>query len=96
MLDATEDAPICPQQDYFFGNMMVHPRGCSEDCIYLNVHIPLEHLPTNSGHRRPLKLLPILVFIHGGAFKSGSGLTDTCGPEYLLMQKVIVVTFHYR
>lgn len=42
------------------------------------------------------KGLPILVFIHGGGFMSGSGDADLHGPEYLVYKKVIVITFNYR
>ncbi|KAJ0173410.1 hypothetical protein K1T71_010559 [Dendrolimus kikuchii] len=42
------------------------------------------------------KGLPILVFIHGGGFQSGSGDTDLHGPEYLVGKGMLVATFNYR
>ncbi|KOB74304.1 Juvenile hormone esterase [Operophtera brumata] len=67
----------------------------SEDCMYLNLHVPSRCLP-----RFPWPAkgpgLPILVFIYGGAFQSGAGLTDAFGPEYMLTKDNIVITFNYR
>lgn len=40
--------------------------------------------------------LPIFVFVHGGGFDFGSGDTDLYGPEYLIGQDVIIITFNYR
>ncbi|XP_050094049.1 uncharacterized protein LOC126576787 [Anopheles aquasalis] len=60
----------------------------SEDCLHLNVYTPQKHL---KGHP-----LPVMVFIHGGAFKYGSGNGDCHSPEYLLEQDVVVVTLNYR
>ncbi|XP_053674680.1 acetylcholinesterase-like [Anopheles nili] len=37
-----------------------------------------------------------MVFIHGGAFKYGSGNSDCYSPEPLLEQNVVVVTLNYR
>ncbi|XP_035787926.1 acetylcholinesterase-like [Anopheles albimanus] len=60
----------------------------SEDCLHLNVYTPQRHLKGD--------LLPVMVFIHGGAFKYGNGNSDCYSPEYLLEQNVIVVTLNYR
>ena len=40
------------------------------------------------------KLLPVIVFIHGGAFIIGSG--DTYGGARLLERDVVLVNFNYR
>ncbi|XP_068084708.1 juvenile hormone esterase isoform X2 [Anabrus simplex] len=37
-----------------------------------------------------------MVWIHGGGFVFGSGNTDFHGPDYLVDEGVIVVTFNYR
>lgn len=68
----------------------------SEDCIHLNLHVPYEaFLP--SGQQQPGVIgLPILVFVHGGAFQVGSSLTDLHGPEYLLRKDVVAITFNFR
>ncbi|ESO94437.1 hypothetical protein LOTGIDRAFT_84542, partial [Lottia gigantea] len=57
----------------------------SEDCLNLNVYTPRK---TNTS------LIPVMVYIHGGAFVSGSGL-DRNG-EQLAMKDVVVVTLNYR
>lgn len=60
-----------------------------EDCLYLNVFSPKKRTST--------KLLPVLVFIHGGIFKWGSADPLMYGPEYLMETKqVLVVTLQYR
>lgn len=38
----------------------------------------------------------MLVFIHGGAFITGSNCTDTYGPDYLLLEDIVLVTPNYR
>ncbi|XP_061721459.1 esterase FE4-like [Cydia pomonella] len=68
----------CPQSGYG-----------EEDCLVINIFTPI---PINrQHHRRPL---PILVFIHGGAFIRGTA--PTTGMEYLLKHDIAVVTFNYR
>lgn len=37
-----------------------------------------------------------MVYIHGGAYAMGSGNTDLYGPDYLVQENVVVVTFNYR
>ncbi|CAH0749938.1 unnamed protein product [Diatraea saccharalis] len=59
----------------------------NEDCLFLNVYTRTL-LPTAK--------LPVIVFIHGGAFMSGSGNDDILGPRFLLQHDVILVTFNYR
>uniref|UniRef100_A0A0K8TV95 Carboxylic ester hydrolase n=1 Tax=Epiphyas postvittana TaxID=65032 RepID=A0A0K8TV95_EPIPO len=62
-----------------------HVMG-QEDCLVVNVHAPL-------GATSPL---PVLVFIHGGGFRDGSGSPALYGPQHLVKQGVILVTFNYR
>jgi para-nitrobenzyl esterase len=57
----------------------------SEDCLYLNVWKPAGAKP---GDR-----LPVVFYIHGGAFTLGSG---AMGPSPLAKQGVVVVSFNYR
>ncbi|GAA3714998.1 carboxylesterase/lipase family protein [Microlunatus aurantiacus] len=57
----------------------------SEDCLYLNVFAPAVPAPPR----------PVLVWIHGGAFTSGSGaLYD--GSDLAASGDVVVVTLNYR
>ena len=37
-----------------------------------------------------------MVWIYGGGFKLGNSTYDMYGPDYLLNEDVIVVTFNYR
>ncbi|KAJ8664462.1 hypothetical protein QAD02_006124 [Eretmocerus hayati] len=60
----------------------------SEDCLYLNVFVPL---------KKPLiHLKPVMVWIHGGAYRSGSSDASLYGPDFLLQEDIIVVSFNYR
>jgi para-nitrobenzyl esterase len=78
---STGFGPSCPQPNEKAG------AGYNEDCLYLNVWTPAE---------RPDEKLPVMVWIHGGAFNFGS----TSMPEYngrnLAKKGVVVVTVNYR
>nr|XP_013108588.1 unnamed protein product [Stomoxys calcitrans] len=69
-------------------NMLTSMREGSEDCLYLNVYA------------RKLKgcgaPLPVMVWIYGGGFQVGEATRDFYGPDYFMMQDVIVVTINYR
>ncbi|CAG7830488.1 unnamed protein product, partial [Allacma fusca] len=56
-----------------------------EDCLNLNVSIPKV---TRS------QLLPVMVFIHGGAFQSGTG--SMFQPDYFMDEDVVYVNPNYR
>ncbi|XP_050531743.1 juvenile hormone esterase-like isoform X2 [Daktulosphaira vitifoliae] len=57
----------------------------SEDCLYLNVYKPQVD-----------KLLPVMFWIHGGAFSSGNGGSQMFGPQYFMDKDVIIVSINYR
>ncbi|VVC89381.1 unnamed protein product [Leptidea sinapis] len=40
--------------------------------------------------------IPVMVFIHGGSYQSGSGNSDNFSPDLLLEHGVIIVTINYR
>jgi para-nitrobenzyl esterase len=65
-----------------------HAVGASEDCLYLNVWRPAG---TSAGRR-----LPVMVWIHGGAFIMGSGAMSTYDGTALARQGAIIVTINYR
>ena len=79
VLQANTLPPICPQPAGPLG-----AASLTEDCLYLNVYAP------SSGGNK----LPIMVWIHGGAFKNGTG--DTYDGSSLVQNGVIVVTLNYR
>ncbi|MEO8177221.1 MAG: carboxylesterase family protein [Deltaproteobacteria bacterium] len=62
----------------------------SEDCLTLNLWVPAM-APGNPGAQ-----LPVLVYVHGGAFNSGSGEVLLYDGEELAQQGIIVVTLNYR
>lgn len=37
-----------------------------------------------------------MVWLHGGGFLSGSGNSDTFGPDWLVARDMVVVTLNYR
>ncbi|CAH2107817.1 unnamed protein product [Euphydryas editha] len=83
ILDAIEHGPVCPQKKLISEEII---EG-SENCLFLNVY-------TRS--LKPDSKIPVMVFIHGGGFTSGSGDSDIHGPEFLLQHDVILVTINYR
>ncbi|KAH9641184.1 hypothetical protein HF086_004571, partial [Spodoptera exigua] len=80
---AKEFGPICYQKDFESQSKITG----SEDCLFLNVYTP---------ELQPQNPVPVMFFIHGGGFYSGSGNDDMYGPEFLVRQGVILVTINYR
>lgn len=58
----------------------------AEDCLYLNIYVPAD--------RTSSKSLPVIFWIHGGAFQYGSGML--MGAKYLMDRDVVFVTINYR
>jgi para-nitrobenzyl esterase len=79
---AEEFGPVCMQNT---GGPAA--QKASEDCLYLNVWTPAK----SSGER-----LPVMVWIYGGAFTSGSGSLPGYDGDALARKGVVVVTFNYR
>ncbi|XP_015119024.1 uncharacterized protein LOC107042478 isoform X2 [Diachasma alloeum] len=80
--DATEFGEVCCQYDSGTGRCIG-----SEDCLYLNVYMPNLDLSN---------LKAVMIWIHGGAFKNGSGNDDVYGVDYLIKSDVVIVTLNYR
>lgn len=59
----------------------------SEDCLFLNIWTPAKSASDK---------LPVLVFLHGGAFTEGSGSIDVYNGEELAKKGIIVITINYR
>ncbi|HEY2068938.1 MAG TPA: carboxylesterase family protein [Rhizomicrobium sp.] len=76
----------CPQPHYSGPQQSTIVDG-KEDCLFLNVWTP---------NPVPTAKLPVMVFIHGGAFVSGSGSSPLYDGTALASQGVIVVTLNYR
>lgn len=82
--DATSPPPPCPQKDrYQKGDTIVG----DENCLFINVYTPRHN-------NRDSELYPVMLFIHGGGFYFGTG--TMYGPDYLLDENVVLVTFNYR
>jgi len=60
----------------------------SEDCLFLNLW-----KPAGAG---PEAKLPVMVWIHGGAFVGGSGSSPTFSGVPFAKRGVILITFNYR
>ncbi|KAF2900888.1 hypothetical protein ILUMI_05293 [Ignelater luminosus] len=85
ILNATKDAPVCVQS-----NIIPTKVIGSEDCLYINVYVP--QLPQQN-----MTLLPVMVWIYGGAFVGGDSRYTSFGPDYFIDEKnVIIVSFNYR
>ncbi|GAB6020884.1 Carboxylesterase 5A [Chamberlinius hualienensis] len=72
----------CPQID-----ILTRSYAGDEDCLYLNIYTPKNFKSTPY-------LLPVLVFIHGGAFLFGSG--SDYQPTNFMDSPLVVVTLNYR
>jgi para-nitrobenzyl esterase len=59
----------------------------SEDCLFLNVWTPQPRVGAK---------LPVMVYIHGGGFSTGSGSAAILDGTHLASRGVVVVTFNYR
>ena len=87
--DASKDfTDICPQPN--FDGQSLDPRS-TEDCLKLNVYSP--ELPSEAN---PEPNLPVMFYIHGGAFSARSGNIDTFGPQFMMDYGVVLVIADYR
>lgn len=79
--------------DHFAASCMQHleawmgPLHDSEDCLYLNVWTPAK---TKNAH------LPVMVWIYGGGFTTGSTAIRLYSGEELAKHGVVVVSIAYR
>ena len=66
------------------------PGPLSEDCLYLNVWTPKRDPGAD------LPLLPVMVWIHGGAYVIGAGGLPPYIGSPLVKKGAVVVTINYR
>lgn len=81
VLDASEPAPRAVQPASFLAP--AEPE--SEDCLGLNLWTP-----------DPSASLPVMVWIHGGSFTTGSGSLSFYDGAALAARGVVVITVNYR
>ena len=87
--DAANFGHICPQIPGMLEMALnMDPNDMNEDCLNLNVYIP--HDPVNS------QSLPVLVWIHGGAYTNGAGSIAWYNGASLASRGCIVVAINYR
>lgn len=69
-----------------------------QDCLFLNVytHRFLKETEIGDGDSftNEEKLLPVVVYFHGGLFMHGSG--EWYKPKYMLDSDIVLVTLNYR
>jgi para-nitrobenzyl esterase len=86
--DAFELGPTAPQFQYTppFDRLIYNPLIPGEDCLHVNVWTPD---PGGSG-------LPVMVWIHGGAFRNGSNALPIYDGSAFARDGVVVVSLNYR
>lgn len=92
--DCTRFSAVCPQADlrgmdlygkeFYDGEEVV----MNEDCLYLNIWTPAGSTEKSG--------LPVLFWIHGGAFMHGHGSEKEFDGEGFAKKGVILVTINYR
>jgi para-nitrobenzyl esterase len=69
-------------------DMSFQDSGPSEDCLYLNIFAPADANSTSK--------LPVMFWIHGGGFESGSASEPRHNGDFLPTRGVVLVTINYR
>jgi len=80
--------PACPQPERGDGGGVGRFSEQSEDCLTLNVWTPADFAARTR--------LPVMVWIHGGAHRLGSGSARLYDGGELARQGVVVVSINYR
>ncbi|CAO1420886.1 unnamed protein product [Diamesa serratosioi] len=84
--NAMEQQAYCIQKNYL---IVSQQTTGSEDCLHLYVYRPKVI--------NKKKLLPVIVYIHGGGFFAGSGGPSFTGGDYFMKsEEVIFVAMNYR
>lgn len=85
---ATSFGHDCMQQVYP-GDSLTIATTPSEDCLFLNVWRPTSEVPARDK-------LPVLVYIHGGAYTNGGGSSPVVDGKQFAKEGVMLVTLNYR
>ena len=90
--DATKFCPSCMQAGDGAARLpwteeYMNQTEISEDCLFLNIWTPARFTSDR---------LPVLMWIHGGGFREGSGSIAVYDGEELAKKGIIVVTVNYR
>jgi para-nitrobenzyl esterase len=83
--EATAFSPVCMQMGQARSG---GTQTQSEDCLYLNVWTPAV--------RPPGAKLPVMVWIHGGAFIQGAGSSPVYDGAHFAERGVVLVSVNYR
>ena len=76
--------------------------GKEDNCLSLNIYTPSKLLQQQRedekeaglpSHKTEERLLPVIIWIHGGAFNIGSGSDFFYGPLRAMDQDVVLVIF---
>lgn len=87
--NATDIRDSCPQPIADPATRLIQGESHSEDCLYLNIW-----KPANASKANPL---PVIVWIHGGAFTIGSIFSISVDGKDLSAQgNVVLVAINYR
>jgi para-nitrobenzyl esterase len=84
---ATKDFGSRCMQSATYADMIFHDPGASEDCLTLNVWTPADAKPGT---------LPVMVWIYGGGFVSGSTSEARQDGQFLSHRNVVIVSMNYR
>jgi para-nitrobenzyl esterase len=75
-------------QPPIYSDMVFRSDGMSEDCLYLNVWVPVGASPRAK--------LPVLVYFYGGGFVAGDGSEQRYDGEGMATKGIVTLTVNYR